>query len=80
MNKTTIEIHIQRKKKISHYPQLPNCLFREKPDKGLITSCLMGFHKRVSNWMKMTGHAELAYLHTPRPKKEQEAVEAFEAL
>jgi hypothetical protein len=80
MNKSEIEKHLHLKKKISHYPQLPACLFREKPDKGLIVSCLMGFKKRLSNWLRDDNNAKLAFVHEPRPKKEQVAVEAFEEL
>lgn len=76
MTQTEIAIHLHRKKKIAHYPKLPKQLFKKgkKKDTGLITSCLQGFHKRITNWMKDDMNAELAFVHTPKPKEEVEEV------
>ena len=85
MNQAEIAIHFARKKKIAHYPRLPKYILlknekgRSKMSKPLAESCERGFRKRLSNWMGMEGHAELAAMHTPKPKaKKAEPVVADE--
>lgn len=80
MTKLEIEIHLHRKKKISNYPRLPKQLFKKgkKRDTKLIESCLQGFHKRITNWMKDDINAELAFVHTPKPKEVGVPVEVDE--
>lgn len=71
MNQAEIAVHEKIKKKIPHYPALPRFITHKDSkkyngfDKGLKESCIRGFRKRLSNWLKDDNNAKAYFVHAP---------------
>ena len=58
MTNQQVREHEALKKKFPNYPKLPkfirtrNMKNYKKPNKGLMSSCMMGFYSRLDNWYK----------------------------
>ena len=81
MNQTEIAEHQHYKRRIPHYPALPKFITLKSQEKyknfpkGLKDSCLQGFRKRLSNWLRDEHNATLHFIHTPKAVKEAEGSE-----